>query len=387
MKEVCIITHYFPPESGAASNRIFYLAEGLQKKGFAVTVITPLPNYPSGKVFRDYQGKVKHTTIHNKIKIHRLWIYPSNSKNKLIRLIAMLSYSVSLVLFFLTNRLPKTIIIQSPPLLVAHVCIRVLKSKNRKLILNVSDLWPVAGLELGAFKRNWGYKRLEKIEKYNYKNADLVLGQSQEILSHVHTLFPDKKTFLYRNYPSIENTDMEYKKDDSIKLKIVYAGLLGVAQGIATLCEKLNYQSIEFHIYGAGSEKECIEKYIRQNRDLPIFYHGEVTREQLYKLILKYDIAIIPLKNRIYGSVPSKIYEYALLGIPMLYFGGGEGEEVIKKNQLGWIANAGDYNNLNAVISKINKEELNQNLRERIKQSAKVHFDFDTQLERFIQEV
>ena len=100
MKEILIITSYFPPESGAASNRIFHLAEGLQKHDYDVTVLTPLPNYPTGKVFENYRGKFRHSSIENQIKIHRLWIYASNSKNKLLRLIAMLLYSFSLVWFF-----------------------------------------------------------------------------------------------------------------------------------------------------------------------------------------------------------------------------------------------------------------------------------------------
>ena len=67
-----------------------------------------------------------------------------------------------------------------------------LKSKKRQLILNVSDLWPIAGLELGAFKKNFSYKMLERIEFYNYKHADMILGQSDEILSHIETIVPNK---------------------------------------------------------------------------------------------------------------------------------------------------------------------------------------------------
>ena len=110
MKDILIITNYFPPEIGAASNRIFHLAEGLQKRDFKVSVITPLPNYPRGKIFEGYKGKFKHTSTENNITVHRLWIFASKSKNKILRLIAMMSYSFSLLLFFVWNKAPKTII-------------------------------------------------------------------------------------------------------------------------------------------------------------------------------------------------------------------------------------------------------------------------------------
>ncbi|MGB1308259.1 MAG: glycosyltransferase WbuB, partial [Oceanihabitans sp.] len=141
MKEVLIITSYFPPEIGAASNRIFHLAKGLEKQNHKISVITPLPNYPTGKIFKNYTGKFKHSQFENNLTIHRLWIFATVSKNKFLRLIAMLSYSFSLVLFFLFNKIPKTVIVQSPPLLVAFTCVLFLRSKKRKLVLNISDVF------------------------------------------------------------------------------------------------------------------------------------------------------------------------------------------------------------------------------------------------------
>ncbi|MEZ4792906.1 MAG: glycosyltransferase family 4 protein [Gelidibacter sp.] len=385
MKDILIITSYFPPETGAASNRIFHLADGLNKRRFNVSVMTPLPNYPSGRVFEGYKGKFKSSAKENGIQIHRLWIIASNSKNKLMRLIAMLSYSFSLVWFFLCNKIPRQVIIQSPPLLVAFVSMLFLRSKKRQLILNVSDLWPIAGLELGAFKKNFSYRMLEKIERFNYKNAHLVLGQSDEILAHVQSLFPGKKTFLYRNYPDFETPEIAVDNGPtSNKITIVYAGLLGIAQGIFKLCESLDYRSFEFHIYGKGAEQQKIETFINAHPELPITYHGEVTRQELHQALLQYDLTIIPLLNRIYGSVPSKLFEYAKLGLPMLYFGGGEGEAIIQKHQLGWIAKAGDYHHLNQVISTIKKSELKHKKREQIQLTAIRHFDFDKQLETLV---
>jgi len=382
MKEILIITSYFPPEIGAASNRIFHLAEGLQKQNYNVSVITPLPNYPTGKIFDDFKGKFSQASIVNSIKIYRLWIYASNSKNKLLRLFSMLSFSFSLIWFFTFNKIPKTVIVQSPPLLVAFTSMFFLKTKSRKLILNVSDLWPLAGLELGVLKKNFSYRLLERLEQFNYKKADLVLGQSEEILTHVKSIFPAKDILLYRNYSNFEVPKIEKQMVWDEKLKIVYAGLLGVAQGIYKLCQELNYKNIEFHIYGAGAEKDKIELFIKANQNLPITYYGKLTRKELHKELLHYNVAIVPLLKRIYGSVPSKIFEYSKLGLPMLYFSGGEGEGEVEKYNLGWIAKVGDYNNLNEIISIIKPIDFCFEKREEIQKTAIKNFNLDFQLKK-----
>ncbi|WP_405574702.1 glycosyltransferase family 4 protein [Winogradskyella sp. Asnod2-B02-A] len=379
MKQLMIITSYFPPEIGAASNRIYHLAEGL-KNDYDVSVVTPLPNYPTGKIFKDYKGKFSATTIENGIKINRLWIYASVSKNKFLRLIAMLSYSFSLIWFFMWHKIPDKVIVQSPPLLVSFTCMLFLRSKKRKLILNVSDLWPSAGLELGALKEGFAYNMLKKLEAFNYKKADLILGQSNEILSHVKTITTTPELFLYRNFPEIELPKLIEKPLSNGKIKMVYAGLLGVAQGIYKLCNEINYETIEFHIYGSGAEEEAIKNLIASKKDLPLYFHGRVNRDELHKVLLKYDLTIIPLLNRIYGSVPSKIFEYAKLGLPMLYFGGGEGEDIIEKNSLGWVANEGNYDDLNSVLKSIPAERLNLELKTAIQQTASLQFNFKKQL-------
>ena len=235
-------------------------------------------------------------------------------------------------------------------------------------------MWPLSGLVLGAFKKNLTYKLLENIERFNYKKANLVLGQSEEILKHITSLFPNKDTFLYRNYPDFNTLKSENKISSDGKLKIVYAGLLGVAQGIFKLCKKLNYENIELHIYGAGSEQGKIEAFIKSNQHLPITYYGELTRNKLHKELQQYDVAIIPLLKRIYGYVPSKIFEYSKLGLPILYFGGGEGEQIIEKHNLGWISEAGNYDSLNILLDRIKKNKFALRQRQRIQETATEKF-------------
>ncbi|NRD18519.1 glycosyltransferase family 4 protein [Winogradskyella eckloniae] len=380
MKQLMIITSYFPPEIGAASNRIYHLAEGLTTT-YDVTVVTPLPNYPTGKIFKDYKGTFSSKTKENGININRLWIYASVSKNKFLRLLAMLSYSFSLIWFFMWHKIPNKVIVQSPPLLVSFTCMFFLRSKKRKLILNVSDLWPSAGLELGALKEGFAYSMLKKLEAFNYKKADVILGQSNEILAHVKSISLKPQLLLYRNFPEITYPNLNEKTLSNGKIKLVYAGLLGVAQGLYKLCNEIDYKSIEFHIYGSGAEEEAIKTLIETKKELPLYFHGRVKREDLHNVLLNYDLTIIPLLNRIYGSVPSKIFEYAKLGLPMLYFGGGEGEDLIINHKLGWIAKESDYEDLNSVLNSITKEELNLDLNTAIQNTARIHFDFKQQLE------
>lgn len=384
MKSILIITQYYPPETGAASNRICQLAEGLAQRGYNVSVTTPLPNYPTGKVFTAYKGNKKNRNIENGVEVHRLWIYPSNSKNKLLRLFSMLSYSISLIWFFITSKIPKTIIVQSPPLIVAFTCMLFLRKKNRNLILNVSDLWPLAGLELGAFKRNFSYRVLERIERFNYRRANLILGQSEEIIRHIKAVCPDKLCFLYRNFPDFEVIINGSQNPSTGKIKLVYAGLLGVAQGVLELCKQLDTTKVNFHIYGSGQEANAIATYVNTNPEKPIYFHGHLSRSELHQALLSYDITIVPLLTRIYGSVPSKIFEYARLGMPILYVGGGEGEDLVKHHKLGWVASAGNYNELNAVISNLKPGDLNQRLKSQIRQTAFEHFDFNAQLDRLL---
>ena len=43
---ILILTQYYPPEVGAAQNRLSNLANSLMEAGHTVTVLTALSNYP-----------------------------------------------------------------------------------------------------------------------------------------------------------------------------------------------------------------------------------------------------------------------------------------------------------------------------------------------------
>jgi glycosyltransferase involved in cell wall biosynthesis len=390
MQEILIISNYYPPEKGAAANRIEQLALKLHQNNYKVTVVCPLGNYPEGRLFKEYQGKFSVTENRENITVKRLWIYPSVSKNVFIRLLSVLSFSLSLFFYLLFKKTPEKVVVQSPPLLLSFISVFILSLKNKKVILNVSDLWPLAAIELEALKKNsFSHKISLFLERFIYKKATLILGQSNEIITHIHSLFPKKICFLYRNFPDHQVENLDLITEETKTITIYYAGLLGVAQGVMELCEKIELEglNIEFHIFGDGAEKNQIEALISSRTEQKIFFHGMLNRKELHEKLKWFDIAIVPLKTRIYGSVPSKIFEYSSLGFPILYFGGGEGENIVSDNNLGWIAVVGDYQDLNKIlveISKLTKSELEE-MKKRIFINSQNNFNLDYQVKNLIE--
>ena len=67
---ILILTQYYPPEVGAAQNRLSSLATSLREAGHTVTVLTALPNYPNWTIYEDYKNCLVVTEIKGGITIH-----------------------------------------------------------------------------------------------------------------------------------------------------------------------------------------------------------------------------------------------------------------------------------------------------------------------------
>lgn len=391
---ILIFTNYFPPEIGAASNRISALAQGLKRNNHDVEVIAPLPNYPEGEIFNEYKGSFKVSEKIDKVKAHRFWIYATVSKNFLLRTWGMVSFALSLWagLFTYIKKKPDVILVQYSPILISFSAMILAKLiPGCKRVLNVSDLWPLSALELGVMQRGMMYSLLEKIEQFNYRNAHLIMGQSNEILEYINDRC-DRPLFLYRNLsPAFSADNITLNKYHNGQLKIVYAGLLGVAQGIYSICKNVNFNKIgaEFHIYGAGNEESKIQDFVNHNPDKNIVYHGSVTQKELYALLPHFDASIVPLVKRIFGAVPSKIYELISLGVPLLYCGKGEGAHIIEKNSVGFTSAPKDYETLEtniSVLRDLKKKEYRLLLENCVKMTSN-RLDFEDQIEQLNHEL
>ena len=388
---ILIVSFYYLPELGAAPSRITNLAEGLRDRDQEVEVLTCMPNYPKGRIFENYRKKFSMCEKLNGIKVHRYWTYATTSRNVFLRLFSMFSFAVAVWFFALKVRMIKKydrIIIQSPPILVAYSAMILFKCLYRRTtILNVSDLWPASAVELGAVKEgSIFYKVLLYIEKFLYRKANAVMGQSSVILQHVLSLEASKTTFLYRNLQ--HGVEVPAKVISKCrKFRIFYAGLMGVSQDILGLIKTVDFNGLnaELHLYGGGNQLEDIRAYI-SNHERHVFYHGFLDKKSMVQELMKYDASIVPLVVSITGAVPSKIFDLLPVGVPILFCGGGEGAEIVRNYKIGLVADSGDYvalmNNIKTFVGM--KEEEYGKLVENCLNASRNDFCFEKQMEEFV---
>lgn len=387
-KRLVLLTKYFPPEMGAPQSRLYETVKGLQKRGWQVKVITAMPNYPTGKVFSGYRGKFSMQDNMDGIDVRRYTLYASHSKKSLPRIISMLSFGFTAMFAALRVRRfrPSYIITESPPLTLGLTGLALARFSGARHIMNVSDIWPLSALRLGAISEGFIYKRLEALERYLYRRSYACMGQSGEITERLrHT--GSRRTLLFRN--GVDFSRFEQAGCDKVlrkePLRIVYAGLLGVAQGVLALCRNINFNTVgaELHIYGDGAERLEIQDYIKANPDKGIYLHAGVHRDKIPCTLKQYDVSLIPLITPIYGAIPSKIYESMAAGLPVIFSGGGEGEQIIQQYNTGWVCTPGDYAAIAQRVQQVaglSAEELQQ-MSGNCTATAKEIFNRDIQVE------
>ncbi|MBQ0082585.1 MAG: glycosyltransferase family 4 protein [bacterium] len=390
MRLLIVPLRYYP-ESGASPSRWTMLAENLVRKGCAVDVLTSVPNYPFARTFDGYRGRVFFCQRHNGCRIYRYWSYPTVSKNPLKRMANMFSSAFALRFFAVHVRRILSydkVLIQSPPLPHAVSAMMLFKGIfRRKCVLNLSDIWPSTGVQMGAIKKgSLSYIYMSWCEKYLVRNADMIIGQSEEILARVRELPNKGKLFLFRNLPMRE--PVSEPKTKSQVLKICFAGMLGVAQDVLSVVKNIDFKSLnaELHIVGKGFQYDEIYDYVNNHGDCNVFLHGLVEKDKMAGLYEQYDVALVPLKTNIRGAFPSKLYDVLPSGIPVLYSGCGEPAEFVEKNALGFVSAPMDFDALKNNILKMAEmscEEYKSMSRNCIDICRKM-FNYDKQLEDFI---
>jgi colanic acid biosynthesis glycosyl transferase WcaI len=359
-----IHTQYYPPEMGAPQARLSELARHFAGRGHKVYVLTAMPNYPGGKLYPGYRSLLRREESEG-ISIIRTFIYPTNSVGMVLRLANYLSFVFSSLLIgaFILPR-ADFLITESPPLFLEIAGWLLARLKGARWILNVSDLWLNSLKDLGILRdRGLLYRMLQGLSRFLNRRAWLVTGQSKEIIAEIRRQVPSGRLHHLSN-----GVDTHFfhpdKRDERIRRRFlkpgevgfVYAGLHGFFQGLDQILRAaamLRDEPIRFVFLGDGSEKESMVTMASDLRLSNVDFHPPVPRERISSIIASMDVALIPLRTTIRGSVPSKIYEAMASGVPVLLAANGEAREIVEKTGAGIAVAPGDVDGLSRAIQDL----------------------------------
>ncbi len=365
---VLLISQYFWPENF----RINDIALGLTSKGYSVTVLTGIPNYPSGKFFRNYSIFNPKKELIKGIKIHRVPIWPRRSGSGINLILNYLSFAISasLRIIKLKNNYDLIFTYQPSPITVAIPSYFAKRKFKIPIVFWCQDLWPHSVIDAGKMNNTKVITILNKFSKWVYKISDRILVQSKGFIDPILKQGGDLNKIKY-----VPNTIEEHFSVKSINLKrssiftITFAGNIGKAQNLETLVKAIKIvkeKNIPFlvQILGDGREKQKILDLINEVNVRDYFnFVGQIPSNEVPNYYQKSDALFVSLLRRptFETVIPNKVQSYLASGKPIIGCLSGEGKKVIEESKGGICVEAGEYKKLAEVLisfTKFSSDEL-----------------------------
>ena len=246
----------------------------------------------------------------------------------------------------------------------------LLKNKiGCKLVVNFRDPLDyslVNGLKLN----NKFHVSREQKEKTYLNNTDLIITSSKINQYSLQNKYPILKEKIINNYFGyIEKINLTQTKKENInKLKIAYVGNMGNLQKPEILYEiykKINHSNIEIYFIGnININKKLLE--IKKTNDKNIKFIDFLPHNDFLNFMSKkIDIGFVSLTNDYLGAcVPSKIYEYINLELPILgALPNGDGKDIINNYNYGIACKYDDIDGLSDAIVKFTDKIYLENIK------------------------
>ena len=345
---IVILTQFYPPETGAPQSRLSDLARRLAAHGHEITVVTGMPNYPTGAIFPEWRGKAVAAERTGSARVLRSWLYASPRATTARQLATYFSFAASSALTApLRLRRADIVLWESPPLFLAPTARLLSLRLGAKLVMNVSDLWPESAVALGLLRNRRLARALERWEAWAYRSADLVTFQTEGIGSGVERRLPGTPKMLFPN--GVDTATMrrvqprpglrqELGLPDGGPV-VGYVGNLGRAQAVEQLVDAAailqqagNPASVL--VIGDGPRRSELLARIESQAVANIQMLPPRPHADIPEILSLLDVAVVPLADAplFDGARPSKMFELLAVGVPFVYCGRGEGARLAEES-------------------------------------------------------
>jgi colanic acid biosynthesis glycosyl transferase WcaI len=377
IKSITILTQYFFPEPGAAQIRLGELAKTLKRKNIDVQVITGMPNYPKGKIFKGYNNKFIKREIWNGIPIKRVWLYPASGRGSIPRLLNYLSFSFLSFWLLLFSKRSELIFVEAQPITLAIPALVVKYLRGIPYVYNTPDLQIEHAEEAGWIPFSSIIKIAKKMEEFLMNESLYVTVVTKSYINHfiehrgqsikkikffpnganTKELYQIKKDYAYMNKFGI--------KDHNLKI-FTYAGTHAPYQGLETIiyaADLLKDRSdIALLMAGKGPESKNL-KNLSKSMGIKNLHFINSPFEEMKELMSITYASIVVLKDKPTARKQrlSKVIPPLACGVPVIFAGFGESADMLNENNCGITVEPDNPEKLSKAILKICENETLRN--------------------------
>ena len=389
-KHILLISQYFYPETF----RVNDIAQEWVRRGYKVTVLTGIPNYPMGKFYEGYGYTKRRRETWNGVEIVRIpLIARGNSSNKLINAAGMaanyMSFAAAGHKWVRENDIGADLVftVEVSPMTQALIGVWYGKRYGVPVYLYVQDLWPENVETVTGIHSKAVIGPIDRMVDKIYKETDEIFTTSPSFVKAItdrEQQVPVKKVHYWPQYAEefyrpMARQDVADIPDDGT-FKIAFTGNIGTAQGLEILpktAELLKDEAVTVVIVGDGRYQPELE---RQIEDLGVkdkfVMIPRVQAEIVPAILSACDAGFISFNDMPLWqmTIPAKLQSYMACGKAIIASASGETERIIKEADCGTCCRIGDAEALAEGIRELMKKDISQ-LGRNAETYFKVHFD------------
>jgi glycosyltransferase involved in cell wall biosynthesis len=396
---VLLFSQRFVPEVSASRVRMEAFATGLAERGHEVVVICEVPNHPEGVVRPDFRGTLVARRRVDGVGVRYVWVKASRRKSFRTRIAMYGSYAAIAAIVGLLESRPDVILATSPPLFVGVAAAAAAARHRVPWVFDVRDLWPEAALAVGELGPGAKLKAAEGLERLLYRSASHVIVTSPAYRPQIERWKPAEAVSVVPNGTSPEALAAGEIEVSRAQLGLpadrfvwMYAGNLGVLQGLDALLEAARRlgDGFQLELVGDGPVRDRLQQ--RASGDPRIRFRGSVPPAEASALMRAADALVVSLDAHpaLAKCVPSKLYDSAAVGRPVVLAGSGESRRLMEETGAAICVPPNDPQALVEAIRRLREEpDLGRSLAERGRAFARARTRADgvAELERILRSV
>lgn len=388
---IAFVCQYFLPEIGAPSARVSELCREWVRLGHDVTVVTAMPNHPTGILPPEYRGAVFRRESLDGITVLRNWLYATPNEGFVRRTLSHVSFMLSAMVLTTPRLRGYDVVVVSSPAFFAVISAWFMSRVHRiPYVFEVRDLWPGIFVELGILRNKAIIRTLEAVEMFLYRRAARVVVVTRafgEILvrrglapSRVTTITNGVDTTVYR--PAPPSAALRQAEGLDGRFVVLYIGAHGISQALSAVLDAARLLAedpdVVVVLVGEGAEKKMlIEKARAMGLSNVRFVPGQpkVRMPEWYGAA---DVALVPLRNipMFETFIPSKMFEILACGVPIIGSVRGEAREILDASGGALIVDPEDAAAIAAAVRRLKADpSLASRLGEAGARFARDHYD------------